>query len=840
MQVNTNETNPSRLGHIFFYGICAAMLVVCVISFVSAFSWINKTFSGFFIYNYGRVGSMGSTDWTGVEAGLKFMDRVTAVDGQPVSGGREIVAYAGKKANGTPIEYTIESAGQIRSVVVPTAKFRLRDFFIVFLVPFVGGAIIFSLGCIVYMLKPDAYSSWIFFFFCLFLGIYIITSIEMQSTYMFAQLNYVCIPLVPAALFHLCLIFPDRKHILNRYPVLEYIVYLPAFTLLAGYMTYLLSFSFGKQPAWIPDIGTVTGINRIFWLVCLVGLIALLIHALYRATSHAARLRAKMIIFGVTFAFLPSVMVMLAVALLKVTFPWNFLVFFVVFFPASIAYSIVKHNLFDADTIIKRTVGYVVVTVVVVGAYLAISITFNVFLGQYQLAQSRVFPILFTLGVILVFNPLRDRIQAIVDRVFFRKEYNYGEIIDKIGGAITSLMDLEQILKSLTGTFTEDMFINTTSVMLLSPDGATYQVYLADGENQQDIEKLVINRDEPIVGIIEKERKELTKYDVLEDPKFRAVSESCAANFDALHASLMVPLVFQEKVIGLLNLGEKKSGKFYNREDIDLLHTVSNQGAVAIENARLFQENLEKQRMEEELAIARDLQTSMLPAACPTVDGFEIAALSIPAMEVGGDFYDFVEMSDAKLGFVIGDVTGKSVSGALVMSASRSVFRMLSEEQLTVGEIMKRANLRTKKDIKSGMFVALLYAVLNSKDRSMILCSAGQTQPIHLSAKTGKARLVETEGDTFPLGILEEVDYQETRIELEPGDRVILYTDGIVEAMNARKEMFGFERLLEVFQGAKSLTADSLLKAIIDQVNDFAGDAAQHDDLTAIVVSVEG
>jgi len=451
-----------------------------------------------------------------------------------------------------------------------------------------------------------------------------------------------------------------------------------------------------------------------------------------------------------------------------------------------------------------------------------------------------VFPILFTLGVLLVFNPLRDRIQAIVDRVFFRKEYNYGEVIDKIGGAITSLMDLGQILKSLTGAFTDDMFINTTSVMLLSPDGATYQVYLASGENQQDIEELVINRDEPIVGIIEKEKKELTKYDVLEDPKFRAVSESCAANFDALHASLMVPLVFQEKVIGLLNLGEKKSGKFYNREDIDLLHTVSNQGAVAIENARLFQENLEKQRMEEELAIARDLQTSMLPAACPNIDGFEIAALSIPAMEVGGDFYDFVEMSDAKLGFVIGDVTGKSVSGALVMSASRSIFRMLSEEQLTVGEIMTRANLRTKKDIKSGMFVALIYAVLNSKDRSLSLCSAGQTQPVHLSAKTGKARLVETEGDTFPLGILEDVDYQETRMELEPGDRVILYTDGIVEAMNARKEMFGFERLLEVVRGAKSLTADSLLKAIIDQVDDFAGDAAQHDDLTAIVLSVEG
>jgi sigma-B regulation protein RsbU (phosphoserine phosphatase) len=510
----------------------------------------------------------------------------------------------------------------------------------------------------------------------------------------------------------------------------------------------------------------------------------------------------------------------------------------VIFFPASIAYSIVRHNLFDADVIIKRTVGYMVVTAVIVGVYALVSVSFNVFLGKYQLAQSRAFPILFTLGVILVFNPLRDRIQALVDRVFFRKEYDYGEVIDKIGGAITSLMDLGQILKRLTQTFIEDMFINTTSVMLLRTDGSAYQVYLADGEKRRDIEKIEINRNDPLVEIIEKEKKELTKFDVLEDKKYQNVSENCTANFEALHASLMVPLVFQDKVIGILNLGEKKSGKFYNREDIDLLHAVSNQGAVAIENARLFQENLEKQRMEEELAIAHELQTSMLPAECPQMEGFEIAAFSISAREVGGDFYDFIEMGDDKVGMVIGDVTGKSVSGALVMSASRSVFRMLSEEESAVGERMIRANRRIKKDIKTGMFVALLYVVLNANDRSLSLCSAGQTQPILLSGETGDAVLVETEGDTFPLGILDEADYQETRLQLAAGDRVVLYTDGIVEAMNEQEEMFGFERLQEVIQEARSLSAEALLKNIIARVNTFVGDTPQHDDLTVIVLGV--
>ena len=166
---------------------------------------------------------------------------------------------------------------------------------------------------------------------------------------------------------------------------------------------------------------------------------------------------------------------------------------------------------------------------------------------------------------------------------------------------------------------------------------------------------------------------------------------------------------------------------------------------------------------------------------------------------------------------------------------------MLSEDQqdLRVGEIMVRANRRSKKDMASGMFIALLYAFLNAKDNTVRLCSAGQTQPIHLSAKTGEANLVETIGDNFPLGILEEVDYQETRLQVEPGDRIIFYTDGIVEAMNEREEIFGFERLLDVVKGAGSMGADSLLKEILDKVNEFAGSAAQHDDLTVIVVSVE-
>ena len=825
--------------NLVFYGLAAFMVVTSIVSLVSGIKWLNKPFPGFLVYPTPYVGSFSTRDWPGKQAGLAYLDRIISVDGQPVRSGQEVLDAARSKKPGTQINYVVESKGQRREFTVPVTIFTFKDFFYVFSPTFIIGITMYILGIIVYLLKPNTYTSWVFLIMCLTLGIYGITGFECQSTHAFIGLNTYALSIFPFCFFHLGLIFPEKKRILTRLPVLNYLIYLPGLILLICYKIYFLLLAGASDlnvATWIPYWKVLSSIARLFTLFGFVSLIVLVLYSYFKSVTTQARTRAKMMIFGVAISFLPVGILMILALALKVYFPFNFIPVFVVFFPIFIAYSIVKHNLFDADVIIRRTVGYAVVTLVVIAAYVGVSVTLNVLLGQYQAVQSRAFPILFTLGIILIFNPLRDRIQALVDRIFFRKEYDSGEIVKKIGNAMTSLLDLSQILKKLAGTFIEDMFINTTSFMLLNPATAEYQVYLSEGENKRDIENAVLKRKDPLVAIFEKEKRELTKYDVLEDPKYRLVSEKCAENFDMLKASILVPLVYQEKVIGLFSLGEKKSGKFYNRQDIDLLHAVANQGAVAIENARLFQENLEKQRMEEELAIGRELQMSMLPAECPQIEGYEIAAYSEPAREVGGDFYDFIEISEKKLGIVIGDVTGKSVSGALVMSASRSIFRMLGENELTVRESMIRANRRTKKDIKTGMFVALLYAVLGVTDKSLTLCSAGQTLPVFRAAGSDETRLVETEGDSFPLGILEDATYEDTRLQLETGDKVVLYTDGIVEAMNEQEELFGFDRLLEVIRKSPAETAEALLKEIKDNVNEFAGAALQHDDITIIVI----
>ena len=316
--------------------------------------------------------------------------------------------------------------------------------------------------------------------------------------------------------------------------------------------------------------------------------------------------------------------------------------------------------------------------------------------------------------------------------------------MQRISETMRTLLGVNEVGMNIMNTALGTMFIDSGGVMLLNPEKQVYEYLTTAGKRekihheqideeteatdvpssgQKKIDglpwapELTLQADNALIGKLAERKREVTIYDIQEDPFFADEREAYGKVFDWLDATLLVPLIYENDLIGLISLGEKKSGKFYRREDINLLKTLANQGAVAIENARLFQENLEKQRMEKELAIGRELQMSMLPSVCPVLEGFEIAAFSIPAMEVGGDFYDFIEMGEKRAGIVVGDVTGKSVSGALVMSAARSVFRMLSEENLSVGEIMERANRRTKQDIKKGMFVALLYAVLDATEK---------------------------------------------------------------------------------------------------------------------------
>ena len=276
---------------------------------------------------------------------------------------------------------------------------------------------------------------------------------------------------------------------------------------------------------------------------------------------------------------------------------------------------------------------------------------------------------------------------------------------------------------------------------------------------------MAFKRDDPLMEIIEGEKKELTKYDVLEDPKYKDVSENFDANFEALHASLMVPLVYQDQVIGSLNLGEKKSGKPFNREDIDLAAHPGQPGSRGHRKCPAFSGKPGKAAHgrraqhrpgspDEHAAggMPRPLKDLILPPipSRPWKSG-EISMISSIWVKI-------------KPGLSLVMLPEKVFPERWSCLHRAVCFACCQKKNLSVSESMMRANRRLKKDVKTGMFVALLFAVLNSTDRTLTLCSAGQTQPIHLSAKTGEAKLIDTEGDTFPFRILDDANYLETEI----------------------------------------------------------------------------
>jgi len=241
------------------------------------------------------------------------------------------------------------------------------------------------------------------------------------------------------------------------------------------------------------------------------------------------------------------------------------------------------------------------------------------------------------------------------------------------------------------------------------------------------------------------------------------------------------------------------------------------------------------ERSRSELRIASDIQRSFLPEHIPPFKGFDLAATSIPAMEVGGDFYDFIP-GDNRLGMVIADVSGKSIPAALFMALSRTIVRANATHHEKGTEVLQDANDMISADSRTGMFVTLFYGVLNEVSRSLIYANAGHPPPL-LFRRDGPLDPLEVTG--IALGVVEGVMYEERQIDFQPGDILVLYTDGVNEAINDREEQYGLKRLCKAVRRSSHLSAQGIIDEILQDISHFAGGQAQFDDITMIVVKAE-
>ena len=299
--------------------------------------------------------------------------------------------------------------------------------------------------------------------------------------------------------------------------------------------------------------------------------------------------------------------------------------------------------------------------------------------------------------------------------------------------------------------------------------------------------------------------------------------------------ALVVPLVSQGELIGTLNLGPRLSEQDYSTDDRRLLTTLAAQAAPAIRVAQLVREQAheaaERERLEQEMRVATLIQQQFLPRQLPKLPQWQIAAYYGPARAVGGDFYDFIEMRDGRIGIVCGDVTDKGVPAALVMARTHSILRAEASRSDSPGEILARANALLEPEMPARMFVTCLFAILDPETGRIVVANAGHNLP-YVRTDDG---VIELRATGMPLGLMPGITYEETEGVIAPGSNVLLYSDGLVEAHDPNQEMYGFPRLRE--EMAADDAGSELLDRLLDTLHRFTGpDWEQEDDITLVTL----
>ena len=304
----------------------------------------------------------------------------------------------------------------------------------------------------------------------------------------------------------------------------------------------------------------------------------------------------------------------------------------------------------------------------------------------------------------------------------------------------------------------------------------------------------------------------------------------------AAGVKLAVPLVSQGELIGVLNLGPRRSEQDYSTDDRKLLDNLAAQAAPALRVGQLVREQqaeaATRQRFEQELEVAKLIQQNFLPKQLPDLPDWQVAAYYRPAREVGGDFYDVIPISDGRIGFVIGDVTDKGVPAALVMAATRSVLRASAQRLVNPGEVLERVNEHLCPDMPEKMFVTCLYGVLEPTSGRFQFANAGHDLP-YVKTATGSEEL---RARGMPLGLMTGMAYEEKETVLAPGDSLLLHSDGVVEAHNPDGGMFGFPRLKDAV--AQYPGGHELIDRVLSDLKQHTGpDAEQEDDITMVTLT---
>jgi serine phosphatase RsbU (regulator of sigma subunit) len=525
-----------------------------------------------------------------------------------------------------------------------------------------------------------------------------------------------------------------------------------------------------------------------------------------------------------------------------------FLVFPVLFavIPVTLTVVLVRYRLWDIDRVINQTLVYGTLTGVLGLAYVASVVVLQGLLQPFTPRSNFVVAAATTLAVAALFRPARDRIQAFIDRRFYRSKYDATKTLEAFSARLRDEIDLSEVAGELLVAAEETMQPARMALWLRSQDGVADDDLVpaaaarppAPAEvppnraRRAEIVRVEVDRGDPIVVHLE------AASGPVDLDQLELVSPARGA-LRAAGMTLVVPLISQTKLVGLLALGPRRSERDYSGDDRNLLEDLAERAAPTLRVAQLVRQLVRQQaaelrareRIEQELQVAQLIQRQFLPRELPELSGWHVAAYYQPAREVGGDFYDFIELPDGLVGLVCGDVAGKGVPAALVMATTHSILRGDAPQLVSPGKVLERANRLLLNDIPPQMFVTCLYGILDPATGRLRYANAGHNPP-YVHTRDG---VVELRATGMPLGLMPAMSYEEKETTLGLGDTLLLHSDGLAEAHDPERKMFGFPRLAALVAGCPG--GQELIDRLLSELVGFTGPGwEQEDDITLVAV----
>ena len=508
-------------------------------------------------------------------------------------------------------------------------------------------------------------------------------------------------------------------------------------------------------------------------------------------------------------------------------------IIFIIATPLTFGYAIFRYRLMDIDLIFERSLIYGAVTATLAAIYLGVVFGIGTVLGiVVGNPDSKLLNIAAFVVIAFVFDPIKRRVQESIDRTFYRERHDYQKALSEFSQELPRLIDLDQILNSIVNRISNTMHVDKVAVIICGEHESCFSITRNIDRECCDY----IDTQNGLIQYLRQKKAAQTLYFLNEDRDSLGINQTDVDKIRHAGVVLAIPMLIQDKLIGLITAGPKLSGKVYSHDDIDLLTTVANQAAISVENARLHRSELEKQKIEEELEMARRIQQGLLPKTNPRIEHLDISGISLPALSVGGDYYDFIPLGPGTCLVVVADVSGKGMSAALYMSKIQVMIQLAAHMYRTPKEMLIHVNRLLYEGIERKSFITMILGLFDMTSRTVRLCRAGHNKAI--VETNGEIRFLDSHGIGLGLerGPLFEETLEEIEYPLMKDSLVIFYSDGLPETMNEERDQLGEEALCDIIRSNKDRTALDLQNQLMAKAREFRGHADQNDDITIVIV----